>query len=92
MYLAFTCMPDKSHRRRLRSLLCLCDVFRVLINSLCVDFSPAYMTVPPFHLGSHIPSSGVDQVCAVFSFVQRRAWMPMLGNPFTWEPLHCPGL
>ena len=35
MYLVFTRMPGESHRRRLRSLLlCLCDVFRALINSL----------------------------------------------------------
>ena len=34
MYLLFTRMPGESHRRRLRSLLCLCDFFRALINSL----------------------------------------------------------
>ena len=35
MYLVFTCMQGESYRRRLRSLLlCLCDVFRVQINSL----------------------------------------------------------
>ena len=35
MYLVFTRMPGKNYRRRLRSLLlCLCDVFRALINSL----------------------------------------------------------
>ena len=35
VYLAFTRMPGESYRRRLRSLLlCLCDVFRALINSL----------------------------------------------------------
>ena len=35
VYLAFTRMPDESYRRRFRSLLlCLCDVFRELINSL----------------------------------------------------------
>ena len=33
MYLEFTRMPGK-RRRRLRSLLCLCDVFRALIKSL----------------------------------------------------------
>ena len=37
MYLVFTRMPGESYRRRLRSLLlCLCDVFRALINSPCV--------------------------------------------------------
>jgi len=34
MYLVFTRMPGQSYRRRLRSLLLSCDVFRALINSL----------------------------------------------------------
>ena len=35
MYLVFTRMSGESYRRRLRSLLlCLCDVFLALINSL----------------------------------------------------------
>ena len=34
MYLVFTRMQGESYRMRLRSLLCLCDVFRALINSL----------------------------------------------------------
>ena len=35
VYLAFTRMPGESYRRRLGSLLlCLCDGFRALINSL----------------------------------------------------------
>ena len=34
MYLVFTRMPGESYRRRLRSLLCLYDVFRALVNSL----------------------------------------------------------
>ena len=39
MYLVFTRMPGESHRRRLWSLLvCLCDVFRALINSLVCLF------------------------------------------------------
>ena len=29
----YTCMPGESYRRRLGSLLCLCDVFRALITS-----------------------------------------------------------
>ena len=38
LYLVFTHMPGESDPRRLRSfLLCLCDVFRVLISS-CVLF------------------------------------------------------
>ena len=39
MYLVFTRMPGESYRRQLRSLLlCLCDVFRALINSLVCWF------------------------------------------------------
>ena len=35
VYVVFTRMPGESYRGRLRSLsLCLCDVFRALINSL----------------------------------------------------------
>ena len=34
MYFVFTRMPGESYRRQLRSLLCLRDVFRTLINSL----------------------------------------------------------
>ena len=33
MYFVFTRMPGESYRRRLRSLLCLCDVVLVLIKS-----------------------------------------------------------
>ena len=39
MYLVLTRMPGESYRRRLRSLLlCLCDVFQTLINSLVCCF------------------------------------------------------
>ena len=38
MYFVFTRMPGESYRRRLRSLLYLCDVFRALINSLSCWF------------------------------------------------------
>ena len=34
MYLVFTRMPAESYRRRLRSMLYLCYLFRALINSL----------------------------------------------------------
>ena len=34
MYLAFTRMPGETCSRRLGSFLCLCDVFRAVINSL----------------------------------------------------------
>ena len=38
MYLVFTCMPDESYCRRLRStsLLCLCYVFRAIIIFIVV--------------------------------------------------------
>ena len=39
MYLVFTRMPGESYHKRLRSLLlCLCDVFRVVITSLVCWF------------------------------------------------------
>ena len=41
MYLAFTRMPGETCSRRLRSFLCLCDVFRALINSLVCGWSIA---------------------------------------------------
>ena len=42
MYVVFTCMPCESYRKRLGSLLLyLCYVFRVRINSLCVDSARA---------------------------------------------------
>ena len=31
----YTCMPVKSYCRWFGSLLCLCDIFQVLINSIC---------------------------------------------------------
>ena len=41
MYLVLTRVPGVSYRRRLRSLmLCLCDVFRALINSLVCWYCP----------------------------------------------------
>ena len=48
MYLIFIRMPDESYRRRLRSLVCLCDVFRTLANShVCLLF----LIVPLSNLG-----------------------------------------
>ena len=40
MYIVFTRVPGKSYCRRLRSLLCLCDVFRAL-TPLCLDCARA---------------------------------------------------
>ena len=34
MYVVFTCTLGDSYSKQFRSLLCLCDVFRVLSNSL----------------------------------------------------------
>ena len=49
MYLVFTRMPGESYRRRLRLLLLyLCDVFRLLINSLVCLFFHVFL----FSLGS----------------------------------------
>ena len=48
MYLVFIRMPDESYLRRLRSLVCLCDVFRTLTNChVCLLF----LMVPLSHLG-----------------------------------------
>ena len=48
IYLVFTRMPRESYRRRLRSLLLyLCDVFRVLINSLVCGLSSFRIQVNP---------------------------------------------
>ena len=33
----------------------------------------------PCHLSSHIPSSGVDIVCILLSYVQTMLWLPLLG-------------
>ena len=42
IHLVFTRRPGESYRRRLRLLLCLCDVFGALINSLvCCTVSQA---------------------------------------------------
>ena len=40
MCLLFIRMPGETYRRRLQSLLCLCDVFRALINSLVCFLAP----------------------------------------------------
>ena len=52
MYLVFTCMPSETEndhaRRRFRSLLYLCYVFRTLINSLvCWFCSSSFCTMWP---------------------------------------------
>ena len=51
MYLVFTRMPGESYCRRLRSLLlCLCDVFRMLINSLICWFCTSALGLVLFQI------------------------------------------
>ena len=50
MYFVVTRMPGESYCRWLRSLLCLCDVFQVLINPLCVDSAQALWASCHFRL------------------------------------------
>ena len=51
MYLVSTRMPGESYRRRLRSLLlCLCDVFRALINSLVCWFRTSTLGLVLFQI------------------------------------------
>ena len=50
LYLVFKRMPDESYRRQLGSLLlCLCDVFRALINSLVCWFRTSALGFVLFH-------------------------------------------
>ena len=54
MYLVFIRMPGESYHRQLRSLLlCLCDVFQVLISSLVCCFLSMYNLefLPNFYSG-----------------------------------------
>ena len=56
IYLVFTHMPGKSYRRRVRSLLmCLYDVFRVVINSPCFFLSQSKLQQN--HAKSHTDTS-----------------------------------
>ena len=61
MYLVFPRMPGESYRRWLRSLLlCLCDVFRSLINSLVCWFATRLHKSAPFisHHSTGKPGGG----------------------------------
>ena len=56
MYLVFTRMLGESYPRRLRSvLLCLCDVFRALINSLVCCFLTEKLEIHLTRLAEHEP-------------------------------------
>ena len=51
MYLVFTRMPGESYRRQLGSLLlCLCDVFRALINFLVCCFCTSVLGLVLFQI------------------------------------------
>ena len=50
VYFVFTRMPVESYRRRLRSLLYLCDVFRALITSLVCWFCTSALGLVPFQI------------------------------------------
>ena len=56
--LVFTCRPGESYQRRLRSLLCLCDFFWALINSLACWSSTSAL--------------GLASFC--FRFMLKRCW------------------
>ena len=61
MYLVFARIPGESYRRRLRSLLlCLCDVFHVLINSLVCMLIPV-------NQDGHIRARYIRNVCKLYS-------------------------
>ena len=48
MYLAFTCLPCGNHHRRFKSLvLCSCDVFQAVMNSLCLLFLEVFGFASP---------------------------------------------
>ena len=70
MYLVFTCMPGKSYRRQLGSLLLyLCYRFQVLINSLkCVDSAQALWASFCFRFFTlikiYIPTHQLRQLCS----------------------------
>ena len=67
MYFVFTRMPGESYRRWLRSLLlCLCDVFRALMNSLvCWFYTDALGLVLFQIIAQKIPPSMIEVVLVV---------------------------
>ena len=51
-------MPGESYCRQLRSLLlCLCDVFRAMIKSLCADFAPGPQSISDYAKRSSLKKS-----------------------------------
>ena len=48
MYFAFTCLPCWNHHRQFKSLvLCSCDVFQAVMNSLCLLFLEVFGFASP---------------------------------------------
>ena len=68
MYLVFTCMPGKSYCGGLRFLLCLCDIYRALINSLVCSFCMSAASLVLLHIltttRDDVLHSGCVCVCA----------------------------
>ena len=72
MCLVFTRMPGESYRRRLRSLfLCLCDVFRALINSLVCWFCTSALSLVLFQIYTYICQSSVSRQPFAFWYFRR---------------------
>ena len=74
MYLVFTCMPGERYHRKLGSLLllCFCDVFRGLINSL-VCWSHHFVPVC-LSLASSARLASVVTVCILRSSHRPSRW------------------
>ena len=70
MYLVFTLMPGEIYGRQIRSLLlCLCDVFRAIINSLvcCFIFQEVKELTTSILKGTSLFKSGFHQEGQHFS-------------------------
>ena len=64
MYFVCTCMPGESYCSQLGSLLlCLCDVFQVLINSLCADSAQLNIIFSAFWWYKHVQVVQCDSFC-----------------------------
>ena len=64
MSLVCTCMPGESYHRQLSSLLlCLCDVFQVVINSLVVIYAQLNIIISAFWWYRHVQVVHCDSFC-----------------------------
>ena len=71
-------MPGEGHRRQLGSmLLCSCDVFQVLINSLCVDSKVTWSSYDEYLFATRF-------VVSVHSTLKSNCWKH---NTVNWCPL-----